>query len=177
VTNEVTQIITRWYGHTEHGVNVMVPTIPRQKIDGSGSWPAPPVVALFDDTMGSVINDSLELEPPSHPSILSFCYNEVRTQVKEHRGIAKNVVIASAYCTQDEQPEIAIRNGGITLRAMEKCLERMNHQAFSEGYKELNDVRVMKIDDISILRMAGAVGRTKMWGIALVTLTAIDRQT
>lgn len=177
MTNEVTQIITRWQGHPVHGVNALAGKIPRADVNGGDDWPAPPTMYLFDDLMGDVVNDQLELEPPATPCLLNFCQSDIRfDNPKEQRAISRQITIASAYCTQDMPTDVAVRNGGLSLRALVQCYERFNHQTLSDGYRELNGVRVQKVSDISVTRVAGAVGRSKMWGIALCTLIAIDKQ-
>lgn len=171
---EVTQIITRFYGHPTVGVNVLIPGIPREKVDGSGTWPAPDSVALYDDTMKDVIDDRLELEPPSTPSLITYCDGSAQVKFPGY-SIARSLTMVTAYCTQDVPADVAKREGGIALRAVEQCLERFNHQQFSVGYKELNKICVAKVESVTQLGIAGAVGRSKMWGLVLFTLTAIEK--
>lgn len=169
---ETTLLLDRWLQHTEHGFVSMMLALPRNDPEGN-EFDMPPEPLLYNDVEDEEVAG--EIDPPSEVSLVLFCDSDADVQsANSNRQIARQLTIAVAYITRDTPSNVAVRNGGFTLRAVKKSLLRFNDQGLSRDFRELNGIKVMQINSISEQRVAGAVGRSQLWGFVLTSVMVID---
>lgn len=173
---ETTVLLRRWLQHPQHGVVQMLATVPRNNIAG-GQWPLPASPTVYAD----VENPDLaaqDLDPAQIPALVVYVdenvedaqYDQSNKDYERQRRFRATI----AYITGDEPPEKAVREGGFTLRAAKKCLRLFNNQTLSAAYREYNSVKIAKVGPVVMHIVSGAVGKSKLWGFVVATLTVID---
>lgn len=173
-----TRIIRRWLDHPEHGVLAQLHTdgFPLLRADGTQDE-LPPDPTTYDDVDDAKLVQ--KLEPPKSPALVVFVDSDLRVDV-DHRNyqVTDNpMIVAIAYITRNVPQEVAVLWGGYTARAVRRCLRTLNSQKLSEGYRELNGVKVMKVGLVTEQAVATPVGQSRVWGFVLASVTVVDRLT
>ena len=170
--NETVRLLTAFVQHPEHGINEMASTLPRTGLGAEPPDAAPPVVPVFSDVdTASVARD---LTAPQLPAVIVWGDSDLKTTYKGYKT-ARDIVIAFAYVTEDTVDDLVTnRECGYILRGGILTFGRYNNQKYSEGYRELNGIRVMEIRDVTEQRVTAAVGRQKMWGFLAVEVIAVE---
>lgn len=169
---ETTRLIDRWLRHPEHGVEAMLAEVPRG-LPGGGSDPMPVVPTIYNDTEHDAV--AREIDPPAERSLVLFVDSEIETDAKDKlRQIGTSVALVIAYVTRDVPTLEAVREGGYVIRAVRMSLTRYNNQSLSVGYRDLNGIKVAAVGNMTQQRVAGAVGRSHLWGFLSAAVTVID---
>lgn len=174
-----TRIMRRWLEHPEHGViaQLNTPGFPLQRPDGEVDE-LPPEPAIYDD-----VDNAKELKnfpntaPPKEPALIVWADSDSMTDA-DHRNYQVTehpLMIAVAFVTSKTPQEVAVLWGGYTARAVRRCLRAFNSQKFSEGYRELNGVKVMKVGRVTEQPVATTVGQSRVWGFVLAEIVVVDR--
>jgi hypothetical protein len=169
---EVTRLVDRWLRHPEFGFEPFLPTIPRKTPEGLEE-PMPTVPTLYNDTEHEEV--ALEIDPPRSPALVLFVDEGYEVDAKDpFRHKAQPVIVTVAYLTREVPSLVAVREGAYVLKAVKKSLVRYNDQRIAHSFRELNGVKVAAVGALEHLRVAGAVGRSQLWGFVLASLNVID---
>ena len=169
---ETTRLVDRWLRHPEYGVAAMLTLVPRS-IPGGGEDPIPETPIIYNDTEHEEV--AAEIDPPGKRSLVLFIDSELDTDARDkHRQIATGLQVVVAYISKEVPPLVAVREGGYVLRAVRMSLTRYNSQDLSAGYREVNGVKIASVNNMTQQRVAGAVGRSQLWGFVLAAVTVID---
>jgi hypothetical protein len=175
--NEITRLWTRWMQHPQHGVNAQLAFVPRNRFAADGSLledAAPDPVAIYNDVDNPEL--ALALDPPSTPAVLVFTDSDADVNVLDAHYLktGESVIVAFAYVTRDVAKEQAVQDGGYVLRAIRRSVWRMNKQSLSNGYRELNGIRILSVGRTTTQRMGGGVGQSELQGFVLASVSAVD---
>jgi hypothetical protein len=182
---EATRLITAWLGHSVHGVNALIPAIPRERFGGVDD-PEPSEVSIYNDVdFDTAMDESvLGINPPSLPALVVIFdvnpkgLNFGQTQSNHHEY---DMVGAVFYYAKDGLNRMAARReGGYVLRAVGRSLKRWNQPRFSElrsgpSYRRLNDIKLLRITNLTFVRPAGAVPESQMMGVVFLDMTVQDQ--
>lgn len=182
---DTAMLLDRWSRHAVHGVVALAQNLPRQRMAADGTigpdeWPAPATADLYLDQESSSV--AAELDPPSVPAWCTWAEGEpVEVDVTEagRRRKAFAVVIGGAYVTApDADAATATRDADSYCRANRISFDRYNTQSLSALYRELNDIRIMKLEHIASTTVPGLpVGSSKLWGVNATRAIVVDRLT
>lgn len=165
------RLLAAWAGHVEHGVNELAQSFPRATLSGTVD-DAPPIVTLCNDADDESV--AAHLSPDKVPALMFWGDSAPDIELRGYK-IAKEVIVAAAYVTEDTADPIAsVRECGYILRAGRISFERYNSQTLSTGFRELNGIKILKINSVTEQRMPGAVGNRKMWGFLDIRATVIE---
>jgi hypothetical protein len=167
-----TRLVDRWLKHPEYGVAAMLQTVPRLTPEGDLDE-MPKVPDIYNDMETDEL--AKNLEPPTSPALVVYSDADPTVDVKgDYRQITDALIVSVAYITRDMPPARASLDGGYVLRAVRKSLTRFNDQRIAMPFRELNDFKVAAVREVRTVRVAGAVGRSQLWGFVLASLTVID---
>jgi hypothetical protein len=166
------RLIAGFAAHPDYGVNVLAQALPRSTGLATPADPAPPLVTLYNDSDdGSIAED---LDPDKVPALVFWGDSAADIEMRGYPG-AKEVVIGAGFVTaENEKPFHAVRNCGYILRAARQTFTRYNSGDMSEGYKELNGIKIVKVNSVVEQRITAAVGRRKLWGLLEIRATVLD---
>lgn len=169
----LTRLWSAWARHPEYGVNAQLAQVDRHRFDGSED-PVPPPVTVYDDIDDAEL--SLELDPPTVPALVVFTDSDVDANLLDPHYLktGDNVIVMFAYITREVPPRQAVIDGGYVMQAVRRMAWRMNDQRASRGYRELAGIKLAAVKTVSLQRVAGGVGRSELWGLAMVQCQAID---
>lgn len=177
--SEVTRLFRAWLSHEEYGVRALLQTIPRQRVDGELD-PMPVLPTLYDDIDDPEVAQVLENIPVS-PGLVVYVDSPADVDVSErhYRKTERALTVVAAYITKDDaDAAVASRNGGYTLRAVQKSLGLYNDQVLARAgatnYRELNGIKVMKVGLVSVTPVKTGLGRSQLWGFVLASVTVVD---
>lgn len=169
--NEVVLLLSDFLRDPEHGVNEMAGTLPRKSPTGV-DYPAPPVVKVYSDMDTPEV--ARDLTAPSLPAVIVWGDSDTSTTYRGYK-VARDVVIAIGYVTEDSVDDLVTnRECGYILRGGILTFGRYNDQKRSEGYRELNGIRIMEVSKVTEQRVTAAVGRQKLWGFLEVHAIAVE---
>jgi hypothetical protein len=176
VINETTRIIRRWLDHPDYGViaNLHAPGFPHLNTAGEeDELPVDPTI--YDDVDNAT--EVAKLQPPSSPALIVYADSDSRTDADTmtYQVTETPMAVAIAYVTKDVPEEVAVLGGGYTFRAVRRTLRQFNSQSLSQGYRELNGVKVMKVGLVTEQAVAASVGQSRLWGFVLASVTVVDR--
>lgn len=179
---EVTRMITAWLGHEEYGVNALLPDIPRNQWVAPGDPevqdPEPPDVEIYNDVDFKVVDSAVGIVPPSTPSIVvsSDASSRSRDVAEPTKGGHEipGWVVAVGYFAEPGYREAAILAGNYTMRAISQSLKRF-HGVRGDGYRELNGVRIARVTEITIERVAGGVPDSTLLGLVFAELVVLNK--
>lgn len=156
----------------DYGVNALLHNLPRQQGLGKPDDDPTPDVAIFNDSDDASV--ASDLDPEEVPALIFFADSAADIEVRGYPG-AKEVVIGAGYVTDEKEDAlVAVRNCGYILRATRQCMTRYNSGDMSDGYRELNGIKVAKINSVVEQRITAAVGRRKLWGLLEIRATVLD---
>lgn len=173
-----TRIIRRWLDHPDHGVLAQLAAtgFPHDNTaGGQDAMPADPTMYDDVDNADAVVT----LQPPASPALIVFVDSDSQVDV-DHRNYQKSenpMIVAVAYVTKDMPEKVAVLSGGYTFRAVRRSLRTFNDQKLSAGFRELNGVKVMKVGLVTEQAVATSVGKSRLWGFVLASVTVVDRLT
>ena len=178
---ESTVLVRRWMEHPTHGVVQKLATVPRDKVVGqviTGQWPVPTTPAIYADVERPELAAQDLNYIAKSPALVVYVDERVedtgsntgKVPYQPQRSFRATIV----YITQGEAADVAIREGGFTLRAVKKCLNDFNSQSLSAGFRDYNKVKLVKIGPITTNIVSGAVGKSDLWGFLVATLHVID---
>jgi hypothetical protein len=154
-------MVTAWLGHESHGVNALLPSVPRLKLDGDED-PEPPAVEIFNDVDFTVMDSAAGIiKPPTVPSLVVVSDGMMRDdEVAQPKKVGHEVPwdVGVGYYA-DGYREEGIVAGNYTLRAVLQSLVRF-HGVRADGYRELNGVRAARITRLDMERTIPTVAST-----------------
>lgn len=171
---ETVQLLARWLRHDEYGVNALVATLGRDKVDGPGKWPRIRPITIYDDATDE--GTATSIEPPEVPALAVTRVGNFKIPlgVSQVKG-ASSVLVAVGYVTAPEVDRLAaLRECGYSLRGVRLSCDRFNSIRLSGAYRAINGVQVMQLSFVTQQDAPVAVGRLKMWGFVLVQATVAD---
>ncbi len=185
MVDETAMLLDRWSRHAEHGVNALAANLPRRKMSVAGviladEWPAPAPVDLYIDQEDA--GTAAELDPPTTPAFLTWGEGEpLEVELKDRHSNARAfaIIIGTAYVTAaDVDAAKATREAATYLRANRISFLRFNTQSLSNGYRELNDIRVEQLRHVASQKVPGLpVGNSRLWGFNVTQALVVDRLT
>lgn len=174
---EITRLITAWLGHATHGVNALLPAVPRDLVGGEEEDEEPDAVDFYND-VDFEIDGVAGINPPTVPSIVVIVdVNPEGTDIgqQEKPGHNYSFTGAIAYYAEDTTRAKARLDGDYVLRATGRSLARYNRPRASKGYRELNDIEIIRLTKLSFQRVAGAVPESSLMGILFVEGIVMDK--
>lgn len=144
------------------------------RLDPEGNEdPNPPMPHIFNDVEHDGV--AVELDPVSTPALVLFVDSSARVAADNAaRKMTRSLMLAIAYMEKPEiSPLAAVRNGSYTLDAALNSLVAFNSLQRSADNRKLNDVQILSIDEIQISRIASDVGKAKMYGFLVATVSVI----
>jgi hypothetical protein len=185
MVDETSTILDRWSRHGAHGVNALVQDLPRLKMRDDGTigpdeWPAPATATLFLDLEDK--GTAAELDPPKLPAFCTWGEGnptQVDLNDAHFKGRAYAVLVGTAYVTKvGVDADMATRTAGMFLRANRISFRRFNTQDLSNAFRELNDIRVLKLEHVASQKVPGLpVGASLLWGFNITRAFVVDRLT
>ena len=178
---EISRLLTGWLKHPEFGVNALLPQVGRSKLVLSGPAKTdsqPAKVTIYNDVDDEVIDGVIGINPPLVPSLvvvsdIDMRNTDVRQEKKSGREIS-GVTGIGYYAEEGESRAANIRDGNYVLRAVMKSLNAWNESPQrSSDYRELNGVRVARLNGITIQRVAGGI-QGKLVGFVMADLFVMD---
>jgi hypothetical protein len=172
VINETVQLISAFAGNVNHGINEMAQGIPRRNINpAKPDDAAPPLVTIVDD-----INDegvAKGLDPEEVPCFMFWGDSSSPLDYKGYK--VTEVVIAGAFVTDASADPLSMEKAcGYILRGGILTLGRFNNQTFSQGFRELNGIKILEIKSVTEQRIPAAVGRRKLWGFLDIRVIVVE---
>lgn len=168
--DESVLLFSAWLKDT-NGVNVILATLPRKKIDGTDQ-DAPPLVTVVNDVEDASVAASLS--PDSVPALMLWGDSDAEVNVAKY-PTAREVVVAAAFVTDDSaDPLTSITNCGYVLRAARLSMMRYRSQRISADFRELNGIKVVDVSSVKEHRVSATVGRRKMWGFLDIRATVVE---
>lgn len=173
---EVTRILSAWARDPVEGVNAQLALVAHKQMDGSDD-PVPPDVTVYDDidSVGGDSEDmSLDIDPAKVPALVVAADSGASLNLHDvnYLKTGEPVIVAFGYITRDVPGKQAKLNGGYTLRALRRCLWQFKNAP--KASKELNGIRVLKLDTVRIFGVAGGMGRSQMYGLLTVSVSVVD---
>lgn len=160
-------MLTAWLGHEVYGVNALLPEIPRNTMVANEEDPEPDPVNIYND-MDFQFDDVLGFNPPTRPAltvIADTAPDSVDIGEVFKAGHVYGFTVGVGYYPRDVTRSKGRVDGSYVLRAVSQSLVRFNVPKLSAGYRELNDVKIVKLTKLSIQRVAGAVPESALMGI------------
>lgn len=173
---EVTRMVTAWLEHEQWGVNALIPTTPRLKLDGDED-PEPSPVEIFNDIDFTVMESAGGIiQPPTAPSIVVVSDalgrdDEVRQPKKAGHEIPWQVGVG--YYAEPGYREEAIIAGNAVLRTVMRSLN-LYHGIRADGYRVLNGVHCAQVTRLEIERVAPGVASTLV-GMVFADVTVVNK--
>jgi hypothetical protein len=163
-----TTIVSSWYKHEEYGINALLPNVPRFKLGNDGpKHPAPPPVTIYDDINDADLEKGGDLQPPRSPAIVVFADSDMEIAFGRE-GVPQTgsgLVVVTAYIVNDVGIRSKVKlNAGFTLRAARRSLTKLNTGKYSDGFREHNGIKLVKINSVLEQRVMGAVGKSTLVG-------------
>lgn len=183
---EATRLITAWLNHPQHGVNALLPGVPKEYVGGEEEDDDPKPVDIYNDVdFDDAVDESvLGINPPTLPAlVVVFDVSPKGIDVDEVEKTSHiyTMVGAVAYYSEDGINRMqARREGGYTLRAVGRSLKRYNLGRYSQprtgtSYRVLNDIKLVRITNLTFQRPAGAVPVSQMQGVVFLDVTVQDQ--
>jgi hypothetical protein len=181
----VAVLVTEFFRHEVHGINVLAQRLPRFVFNSNVEEPAPPIVNIVNDRESPSMAD--KLDPPKLPAFALWVDSTARIEAKGNPQNKTSIVkLAGAYCTPYGADPIASRQAcGYILSAGWLCMDRFSSTTVAEApgepsYRQLNGYRILEVASCEMAqRTATSPGRkTKMWGfldIEVVVATALRK--
>lgn len=171
--DELVLLIDRWLKHSQHGVIALLQNVPRQSPENT-TFDVPDDPKFYNDVeTEEIINGDA---PPGSPALVVFGYRDMDLpETNRNVQISPNAIVAIGYSTTNVGTVKARRESGYVLRAVKQSLHRYNKQGLSDGYRELNGVKIAQAKNIRYQRAARGVGSSQIWGFVLVTLDVMDK--
>lgn len=167
------RLIAAFAEDEEHGINEIAGSLPRTTIGGTSPADddaAPPAVTIYNDSD----EDGDEINPDTVPAFYFWIDSSAPIDMRGYKT-ARSVTIVGAYITETGVDTLqAKRDCGYILRAGLITLDRYNNQTYSNGYRELNGIRVLNIKSVTEQRLIAAVGRRKMWGFLTISAQVVE---
>jgi hypothetical protein len=183
VIGAAVQLVAGFLAHATFGINPIAATFPHHAFTAPGDptvdTDAPPAVAIYNDARCATLNLEGGYAPPEFPAVI------VLRETRELEGSAKldrsrapaprQIGIVIAYVSDTSADAIAAQAACETiLRAAELSLRRYESQGNSDGYRELNGIRVMEVTRWKRVEESAALDRVKFWGWLEVELKVVD---
>lgn len=175
---EITRLITGWLEHAEFGVNVLAPLVPRLNLAGK-SDKKPPKVTIYNDVDFDIASVH-GVDPPVMPALVVVSDVDLRsgdTSEEKKSAINYSAVVGVGYYEEEgESKALVVRNGNYVLRAVMRSLRAYNWSAErSKDFRELNAIRIAKLTNVTVQRMAGAVPTDRLLGMVFADLLVMDK--
>lgn len=174
---EVTRILTQWLKHPVYGVNTLLETVPRAKMNGTFD-PKPAKVTIYNDVDFENMITTGGIQPPKMPSIVLVTdENPKSSDIAQIHKSGHVISMASGIGFYAEQSEISkdIKFGNYVLRAIRRSLHAFNLPELSHEGRELNDVKLLKVVQVETQRVAPAVPESYMLGVLFADLLVLDK--
>lgn len=176
IQDHVTVLLDRWLRHPDYGVAAMMVKVPNFTPEGADKG-AVVMPEIMNDIEYEELAGSANLDPPVNRCLIVYTDSPVAYSINASRTVSitdSDVRPTVGWMTRDENPVKAVNDGGVLLRATVLSLFKWNDQVASRGYRELNGAKVAKIGSVRTYRVAGAVGKSRLWGFVQPNLTVID---
>lgn len=172
----VVVMVDRWLKSAQFGVNNLLGGVPRNRPPGDvgGAYPLPDLLNIYCDQEDS--DTATDWNPPVKPALAVWGDSSARIELRGY-PTARSVVIGCAFVT--ESGVDAAESNRVCeyyLRAVMMSFEAYGIERLSKLYRELNGVKVLKVNDLTDQRIVqgATVGSGKMWGFVLAELWAAD---
>jgi len=174
---EITRLITGWLEHKEFGVGVLLPNVPRQKLKG-GTDTAPEKPAVFND-VDFDITKVAGIDPPIVPALVVISDIDLRggnVAQPKSPSIEYAAVVGIGYYAEEVEKPRNLRDGNYVLRAVLRSLRLYQESPErSKDYRELNAIRITTMTGLTIQRVAGAVPKSRLFGIVFADFKIMDK--
>lgn len=173
---EITRMLTGWLAHPEYGVNKLVLTMPRANLKGVND-DKPDKVDIYNDVdfdIGSVAG----IDPPSFPSVVVVADLDLKNTDagQVHKSAYEIAAVAGiGYYAEEITKARNIRDGNYVLRSVMRSLRRFNKPSLSTDYRQLNGVGIVRITNLTMQRVAGAVPTSRLLGVVFADLMVLDK--
>lgn len=126
--NAYTRLFSRWAKHLDHGVNALLPRVPRH-----GKDPAVPgQIDILDDVDSPAVQ--LDWEPDGQRSLILCVEDDITSSVNRGRGQEEQqLVLGAFYMVKDVDVETGRQEGEYVLEATEACFLRLNERVMVEA--------------------------------------------
>jgi hypothetical protein len=176
---QITVLIDRWLRHVTYGVEAMMARVPNLTPEAVDKGPVV-MPSILNDIEYAELAGSANLDPPVNRAIIVYTDSPVAYSMNASRTASisdSDVRPTIGWMTRDEDPIRAVNDGSVLLRAIVLSLFKWNDQVASRGYRDLNGVKVAKVNSVRSYRVAGAVGKSRLWGFVQPSLIVIDTLT
>jgi hypothetical protein len=174
VLDNVTLLAGAWALHPEHGINVIIGTLPHNKRDGSPIIFPVPVFPIFNDQEDKAVAANVT-NPDKVPAGVLWGASSPETSPPQGYAVAKDCMCCLAFVTDGaEDPVKAQFWCGLFLRAGAISFRRYNTKRLAEGYRTLNGIEVHKMSSVVEHRVTATTGQRKMWGFLELHFWAVD---
>ncbi|MBA3684607.1 MAG: hypothetical protein H0W72_05130 [Planctomycetes bacterium] len=182
---ETTRILRAWLEHPTYGLEAMLPAIGRLHTPDTDGEQAeddvPAVPAFYDDVDSDGLAGVDGVTPPELPALVLVVDSDPRsTDIGQPDKPAAEMVLNGGlgYYAEDTGREQGVRDANYILRAAWNSLRWYNQprrRVKATGYlTELNGVKVVKVQALTVQRMAGAVGRGTLLAVLVFDVIVLN---
>lgn len=147
---------------------LLLPRVPRQTPEGEPQEePFLPVV--YNDVEDECV--MTDVGPTVVPALVVYADSPVEVPATTPTRRHGTVELMVTYVTREWPMAQARRQGGLVLRAVRESLTAWNR---SRRLRELNGLKILAVENVTEYGVAGAVGRSQLWGFVTAQVTVLE---